>query len=310
MTSLGLAARRLGLMAVTCEVVTALEAARVRSLLLKGEATFAALYDAGEARPAADIDLLVPPGSAETVAEALLGSGWALSLPGARERDLAPHATGWYRNRGGQPDHLDLHTSFWGVTAPEGLLWDLWWARRVALRLGPREVPAVGTATTAMVVAVHRVRSAPGKAEEDLRRAVARLDRAVWEDARAQAEALGCVGLMSAGLRTSPEGMRLAEALQLAPPSAADRLADVAKDQMSLAIWRLRGTSLGARLRAVAQEVLCSRGFLEMRHPYASRGGPWVALARVHRCLDLVRRLPHALRASRAAAAQDQTRPT
>lgn len=289
--------RRLRQVQALLQVVDRLDAGGVPSLVIKGEATRAALYAPEESRPTADVDLLVPESRIAEVDTALVADGWAPVLRGARPDEVSPHSRDWFRGSGHSRVDLDLHTSFHGVTASPGTLFETWSASAEPLDLGPRTVQVPSSETTALIVALHRTRTLTGsKAAEDLRRALDRFPAVVWQRAADQAWGLGCQQAMSAGLRTSAAGTRLAVALGLPAPGLRERLQHRDVEPLAAGVLRLaEAPGLRARWSIVRDEVACSDAFLRQQYPYAWRGRGWQVLARAHRVLDLSRRTPGAL---------------
>ena len=279
------------------DVVTTLEGASVPAMLIKGEATFAALYAPDELRPTSDIDLLVPAARRSEADAALSAAGWQQAMPGLYPGESARHSVNWWKLVGGLKVALDLHTTFHGVTVHPQVAWDLWWDQAVPLAIGRRTVPAPSLATTALLVAVHRTRARPtSSAAEDLRRAIAYFSPDVWRDAAEQARTLGCEVTMAAGLETDQSGGPVIDRLQLLHPDWRERLAHRGQNNLALELAELTELAdWGARLRRVGRAVAPSRGWLAHRHPYAARGGGWVVLARVHRVVDVLGRSPAAV---------------
>src|SRR5450755_1065339 len=99
------AARRLTIDAATAEMVTAFRVAGIRSILLKGAAIAARLYDEPSERPYCDFDLLVELARYTDAGEIARGLGYRHELDGTPTHERAPHADTWQRG----PLTLDLH---------------------------------------------------------------------------------------------------------------------------------------------------------------------------------------------------------
>ena len=308
MTSHLAAVLRLVQQRAVVELVDAWRAADIPSMIIKGEATFAALYERGEVRPTADIDLLIPASQSAAAQTVLVELGW---LP---ERQLRPgegarHSSNWRAVRDGVAVHLDLHTSFHGVRTGGDSAWDIWSRDAVPLSLGSFSVPGPAPATTALIVAVHRTRALEtSAAATDLRRALSIFDDGVWQDASQQARLLGCEHAMAAGLREEPEGVALAARLCLPEPDLTERLDQRRVDPLAGSLLRavhVRGVR--ARTRLLLGEAFPTRDFLQLVHPYTQRGRVWRLAGRGHRLLSLLYRLPTAvltLRRERRRAAE------
>lgn len=290
------ALRRLEQLRAIAETVTALEAAGVSVMLLKGEATFSRLYEPTEARPTADIDLLVRASQRPRADEVLAARGWRLKIAGVLPAEGGAHSRDWVRGDGPTAVALDLHTTFHAVTASPETVFDLWYCQAEALQLGAVTVVAPSAATTALILAVHRTRAPGERAAEDLQRALRTFSHDVWRAAAEQARLLGCAEAMAAGLHSVDEGARVSSLLDLPAPGWRELAQHRRVTPVAAGLLRV-GDVPGVRAKAsfVWREVACSRGFLELQHPYAARGGAWVAAARVHRVATLSVRVPRAV---------------
>jgi hypothetical protein len=146
------AAISLGIDAVTAEVVQALHAAAIRSVLLKGPALVRALYADGADRPYGDIDLLVAPDDVPRAEQVLSELGFG---PPPTIVHFSPrHAAGWRRGR----LSVDLHHTFVGIDGPPADVWTALthataleryslstWRAAAALADGLRATPAFAT---------------------------------------------------------------------------------------------------------------------------------------------------------------------
>jgi hypothetical protein len=111
---LAAAATNLALDSRTVEVVTALDAAGIPSILLKAPAIARWLYADGESRQYADIDLLVGPHQFADAERVLADLGFAESgLERAFPDERPRHAHAWTRARDGTA--VDLHRTLAGA---------------------------------------------------------------------------------------------------------------------------------------------------------------------------------------------------
>ena len=261
--------------AVTVEVTTALRAAGVRPLLMKGP-LLAELYE-GAARPYADTDLLVAPDAAPE-AERTLGSlGFSQA---ERDEDfpdpLAGHA--WRRDTGGV---VDLHRTLPLVAAAPAEVWEAVSEGARAISLGGEEVEAVGPETTALLAALHPLhhRMEELKPVRDLEAAVSGLPEETWIAAAGLAARLGAEQALAAGLRLVSEGRELADRLGL-PTDLTPQLALLAggENPVALGIERLAGArGVRARARVLGRALCPSRPQCApgTRSPAAAGPGWW-----------------------------------
>jgi hypothetical protein len=164
----GSAERYSRLVAASCEINDALDAAGVEFVFLKGLTHRPYFNDKSEHRPQYDIDLYCP-GAGLTVARRAVEKLGFESLPNRRDGpvDHLPtmiRRTGW-RWRGDyfdpeQPFSIELHFRFWNPAAeciPVHGLDDLW-RRRTTRNIGPCELPALALPDTLSFAALHLFR--------------------------------------------------------------------------------------------------------------------------------------------------------
>ncbi len=279
--------------AVTVEVVTALRAAGVRPLLMKGP-LLAELYE-GAARPYADTDLLVAP-EAVPDAERSLGSlGFSQA---ERDEDfpdpLAGHA--WRRSGGGV---VDLHRTLPLVAAAPAEVWEAVSERAQVISLGGEEVEAVGPDTTALLAALHPLhhRMEELKPLRDLEAAVAGLPEETWRAAAALATRLGAEQALGAGLRLVPEGRALADRLGLST-ELTPQLALLAggENPVALGIERLAGArGVRARAQVLGRALWPKPTAMRAWYALARRGRGGLAAAYLLRPVWVLRQVPAAL---------------
>jgi hypothetical protein len=137
------------LMRWASEVLAALHAAGVATLVLKGAALAPLHYPDLGARPMDDLDLLVSEGNAGKAMDVLERLGFRPERPTARDAIGIRHAETFEDS---DNRVVDLHSSlFWGGAAPASMLWDA----AVPLELGGVETAALGPADQLFHVCLH-----------------------------------------------------------------------------------------------------------------------------------------------------------
>jgi hypothetical protein len=279
------------------EVIAALDAAGVPSIVLKGRA-FATLLYPREARPYDDTDLLVPASSWLRAEEVLRALGYADRTATPRfEPPLPVHAHQWTRAADGA--QLDLHDRLLGTRAPAAVVWAELAARAVPLQLGGRAACGLDGAGSAVVCALHLAAHPRNeKPREDLSRALRVIAPAQWRVAWDLAGRLGAGEPFVAGLRLIEDGAALADALALpASLSAARRLrADPAAPSSARQIATLLAQpSRAGRIYGLGRVVFPRADRMRVHDPVVRRGGS-LALAYAVRPLRLVAIAPRAMR--------------
>jgi hypothetical protein len=291
---------------VTAEVVTAMRAAGIRTLVLKGPSIAAWLYGDGAARPYIDSDLLVASGSYRQAGDLLRGLGF-------RPLEYSWHRDSQSWRRHSDASSVDLHRSLVGALAPPDTVWRELAVRTDTLRVGGIEVEVLGIPARALHVALHAAQHGVDVPHplEDLARALGLGDEHVWREAADLARRIEALPAFAAGLRLDAEGVRVANRLGLPakrPPKvalSAGRKIPVAIALESLASER----SVRARTRLVLGALVPSP--LYMRHWSAMhmtrwpaalrRGRPGLGMAYLWRPIWILLRLPKAIAALRRA---------
>lgn len=291
------AAMSLSVDRISAEVVRAMDAAGVETVLLKGPALLHRLYDAGEHRPYVDCDLLVP-GATERLAASVLrqlgftpARGFGPPDPGVADQHE------WHRER----DHVDLHVSFYGIRAPADVVWPTLAQRLESLIVGGHRMRVLGEGPVALLLALHVASDGPAgeKALEDLRRGLERFDEACWKEAEELARRLDALPALGAGLSLLPAGARLVERLGLDPGydiSVALRAAGAPPLAGSLERLR-REPTLGGKLRRIARVLLPTPTYIRRWAPLAQRGPLGLVLAYLWRPIWLAGQFGPGLRA-------------
>ncbi len=287
--------------AATARMVELLRAGGIPSLLLKGGALRAWLYDDGTARAYGDIDLLVNPHDFVSATALLIERGWTPSL----YPSLTGHADHFRAPDGDVQIPLDLHRSFHFVTVEPARAWALLSAHAAPMRLGGREIATLDEVGLATIVALHHVRHGrERKHTEDLERAVARASLAVWDEAATLAGELGALAAFSAGLRDVDGGRAVADALGL--PASRDAMLALSLASPPIASEALLHLHEARRsplelLRVLAAELAPSPLRMREHYPLARRGRAGLLLAYLLRPARLARHLRAGARAAAAA---------
>jgi len=290
---------------VTAEVVTAMRAAGVRTLLLKGPSIATWLYRDGASRPYVDSDLFVAARSYRQAGSVL------------REVGFRPYGYSWHRDseswrRRRDTAIVDLHRSLIGISAPPDTVWQELATDTDTLRVGGIDVEVLRVPARALHLALHADEHGVDLWHplEDLARALRVADDDVWQEAADLARRIDAVPAFAAGLRFNPEGARLAERLQLPderPPAVAVRAGpDV---PVAIALENLTSEPLRARARLLLRALVpspryihnWSRARMSAWPAPLRRGGLGLLLAYLWRPIWILLRLPKAIATVRGA---------
>jgi hypothetical protein len=299
--SLVATAHSLRIDAATATVVPALEAAGIRSIVLKGPALTRWLYDDGTPRPYADTDLLVAPDQLAD-AEHELSS---LDFKKVAYNAGSEHASNWERKDGAW---VDLHHSLPGVGVSPTELWQILAGELQTISIGGVQAQILGRHATALHLALHAIQHGPSWSRplEDLERALQRFPFEVWESASLLAARLKATAAFAAGLRLLPIGETVASQLGL-PVERSVRLILAAEGPLPMALgFEALGERRGlrAKLSFLGRELFPPRSFMRVWSPTAMRGRFGLLLAYLWRPLWLFRHGGPALRAWRRARQQ------
>jgi hypothetical protein len=300
------AATSLSVDRMTAEVVSAIEAAGLEAVLLKGPAIATRLYDPGEHRPYVDCDLLIPAASESLVAAVLKSlrfvpdPGLGTPDPGVAEQ----HA--WHRGA----DHVDLHGSLNGIGAPPDQVWPVLTAGSEIQGVGGHEVRVLAPGPLALLLALHAASDGPWgtKALADLRRGVRLLDRGAWHLAADLAARLDALPALAAGLELLPEGRVKLGELGVEPPGdVMVRLRASGAAPLALSFERIRRErSSWARMRRILRGLFPGPTYMRKTTPLASHGPAGLTLAYLFRPLWLVVQLVPGLRSWNRARRQER----
>lgn len=274
--------------------------AGIDALVIKGP-SLAWLYPEG--RASADADILVAPSTYDSACDALTAAGYEPVHAGVHADEVSDHSTVFTDPVLGDRE-LDLHTSYPGFGAEPSAVWDKLWRRHLPALVAGVPAASADRATSALIAALHAARNGPvsRRGAEDVRRLVSVLDDTAWTDVMALARDLDAIPALSAGLRLAPEGERLAARLGLA--RASDPVWDAEVGQggsLARRLVQLRQASPRRKAEILRHELWPSAAFLRAGWPVARHGVAGLVAAYVQRLAGIVRRLPRAWLAARAA---------
>jgi len=272
-----LAAGNLAVDGVTAEVVGALQARGVRSILLRGPAVGRWLYtnDEESLRTYDDLDLLIPPGDAERGERALEALGFINWFEALAPGEKVEHASEWRREASAVT--VDLHHSLQGVSADPNELWEELAVGTDRIEVGKVMVEIPGEPGRVLVVVLHAAHHGIGgqKPLRDLEKVTELRDPELWRRAGCLAERLQATPAFAAGLMLSPEGLKWAEWLGIA--DAVDTEAALharTPGPTAYGFARLAATpGLLGKLSFLWRKLLPTPAFMRHAFPIARRGG-------------------------------------
>jgi Uncharacterised nucleotidyltransferase len=286
---------------LTARAVGALEASSIPALLLRGPVLAGWIYDSPAERRYLDVDLLVPAGARAGAIAALKGLGLELVLADAAPSERESHAE-TFRDPG--RGWLDLHWTVKGIGADPEVVWPVLSRGRTSMTVEGTRVGVPGEGARALMVALHAAQHAGQRTHslEDVRRAVERVDRHVWEEAAALAVELDAIPAFAAGIRLAPGGPELLDVLSIAAAPTVDVAVYAAGNVPVLrGLWRLEQASGRDKFGLLARELVPTPAFMRASSPLARRGPLGLGAAYAIRPLWLASRLPSAYRALRRA---------
>jgi len=211
------AATKLAVDAQTCRVITALRAAHVEPILLKGPSIEHWLYRDGADRPYHDTDLLVDDRRLPEVGRVLATLGYS-ERP--RPPGKLPASTEWVRRGGG--DEVDLHTRMWGW-GESRTVWEALQSHCQSMRVATIDVRVMDDVAKAVHVVTHALQPSPEHGREktytDLQRALDQLPDEAWAQAAELAVRAGAADTFVVGLHLKPSGQELCARLGLTVPT-------------------------------------------------------------------------------------------
>lgn len=264
---------------VTAEVVGALEAHSINSILLKGPTIATWLYAHERPRLYSDTDLLVGRSDWDRAMTVIEELGFRDALgPLAHPRMESGAGHPWRRDSDGA--EVDLHYTLFGLTAPPERVWDLIASGAKRMNVGGAEVLGMSRPARLLHVCLHAVQHGgrrQAKPMIDLAQAVRLGDPADWSAAALLAGDLGASGTFAAGLTLLPEGRALAAELDVASKpsiSAALRIDSTPTAEGFAELAAAHG--IPAKIRLVRREAFPSREFMRWWTPMARRGHLWM----------------------------------
>ena len=298
------AAANLRVDALTAEVVSALAAAGVRAILLKGPALARFLYDGSPARTYGDTDLLVAPADVDAAETVLARLGFRRFLDDVEIRgDERVAALAWLR--AADRATVDLHGGLPGVELEPEPAWEVLSAETASIRVASVDVETLAPAALVFHVALHAAQH--GKSEPkplaDLERALERVGRHDWVAAARLAERLRATDAFAAGICLRPAGALLAEALDLPRGrSVAVSLRAESAPTGAFAFERVvRARGRRAKARVLARVLAPSPAHMRAFDPIARHRIVGLPLAYAARPFALLSRAPAAALAWRRA---------
>jgi hypothetical protein len=254
---------------VSAEVIAALRARQVDSILLKGPSIAAWLYADGALRSYNDCDLLVAPEHLPAAQAVLEELGFHDEMTPLGHPRLESHD--WARGR----ERVDLHSTLIGIGVLPRVVWRVLSATTVPRQVAGVEAQVLAPNALALHIVLHAAqhgREEP-KPAEDLSRAIRAVPREQWREVAALAERLQATDAFGVGLRLLPEGRELASWLELPPPRSAEAPLRVDSVPLALAFEHL-ATTAGARARMslVLRELFPTAAFMRWWSPLARRG--------------------------------------
>ncbi len=274
------AARALYVDAFTVELVRALARAGVRSILLRGPTVAKHFYPAA-LRAYGDADLLVAPDAFAEAERLLALSGFEhRAVLGQRPDDRPVWARTWRRRADGA--EIDLHRTLVGARASLEEVWGALDRHVEPIEVGGAAMDGLDAAATAVIVTLHAAHHGARFARplEDLSRAIARLGESEWRAAASLAAELEATPSFAAGLRLLPEGVQLADSLELPTEASAEVILRASgAPPMALGFeWLAQTPGLRAKLRLIAGKTVPDAEFMRAWSPLA-RGGSRLGLA-------------------------------
>jgi len=287
------AARNILIDRQTAEIAGAFEAQGIQTLVLKGPVLAEWLYP-GEVRPYGDSDLMVAPGDWARAVSLLERLGFRDYLGVmAHPRMESRAGTAFVRGQ----DAVDLHCTLHGLAGAPQAVWESFAAGDCTQRIGGAELRIPNRSALLVHAALHAAQDANHKTLEDLRRAIAQADEAMWRGALAIARSHDGVPAFASGLRVLPEGAELAQRLGLG--AVRSTLHEIRAERVPLAegMHALLTPEVGMRRRlATVATELCPRPeFMRWWSPLAQHGRLGLIASYPWRWLWLTINAPRAL---------------
>ena len=288
--------------AATGEVVGALRARRIDSLVLKGPA-LTDWYAPDSGRTYVDGDIWVAPANLAATEAILAKLGFT---PTQDERGMPDwwqeHGSSWSR----EPDRtkIDLHRRLQGTALEPQQAWDILWPQRTKFIVGGEiayRLPEAGRALYAALHATHHGRDDP-RGLPHLSAALGAVDEATWTRALRLAEQLDALAAFATGLRLLPEGAALAERIGV-PDATSVRASLLASSPPPIALGfdQLASARGAHRFEILLRKIVPPPGFVRHWWPPATRNSLMLIVGYVYRPIWLLQRAPAGYRAWREA---------
>jgi Uncharacterised nucleotidyltransferase len=296
------AARRLRVDNATAAAIRALEHADIPSVLLKGPGITRWLYEPGDARAYVDSDLLVPAAAFDAAIVALMTIGFEPEL----DESQMP---AWWREhalttfRSGDGTMVDLHRNLPGANVGDAFLWSTLSASAIPLTVGDVAARILNEPGRLMHAALHAAQHGGRHRDLDvLARAIDQAQQSTWRAAADLASTLGAAAAFTQGLTLLPEGIRLAQQLELGPALDVDVELRAVGAVHALTVAQLHRTrGILPRVSLVAHKLLPPPTFMRKWSPTARRSRRGLIAAYLYRPIWIARRTPHAVSAWRDA---------
>lgn len=274
----------------------------IRVVFIKGPVANAHVLR--DAKPSADVDVMVDPSAIDDYIRSLISVGWHERPASFAQRSLASHSRSFINSS--WPCDIDVHVTFPGFLASPQDCFEELWARRTTVSVAGREIPGADLSASILIGALHALRSPESAAHRSelevlVERCSGRLDAVQLSELVELAGTLGAVEPVRPALRLL--------GLDVAPTRPSPR---------ALAEWRLQtqqanrsGSWLAAIHAApllrkpglVVRALIPSRRDLLIEHPGLANSPGSLLVARVRRLGRAVRFLPRALGEFRAQRA-------
>jgi hypothetical protein len=285
-----LAVRNLAVDRLTAEVAGAFAAEGIESLVIKGPGLAEWLYP-GEVRPYLDSDLMIAPADWRPALGVLERLGFHKYLDPTAHPPIESFAATEFL-RGSR--NLDLHRTLPGLEGSPDVITAALMASAECQVIGGAELRIPSRAALLLNVGLHAAHHAGGKSVEDLRRAIAQADEALWWEALEQAREFDGVPAFASGLRLLPEGVELARRLGIDGVRSPRHELRRQGIQTAEGIDALLSSGLGARRRLVivVREFFPPARFMRAWTRLARHGRVGLMAAYVWRAIWLLLHVP------------------
>lgn len=282
--------------ALTAEVAGAFGREGIETLVLKGPVLAKWLYQ-GELRPYVDSDLMVAPESRARAVGVLERLGFVEQCPWMpTPLSLDPGGTAFGRSG----PMVDLHCQLPGLDGDPNAIWDRLIASAERQVIGGVELRVPDRDTVLLHVALHAAHHAnlvDSKPLEDLRRALARVEKSKWSSALELAHAYRGVPAFAAGLQLVPEGEEMARRLDLGEVRSLQHEIRGEDNVIAEELYALLSADAGIRqkLAIAASDIFPRPHYMRWRSPLARRGKLGLAGAYLWRAIWVIGHAPSAI---------------